>query len=174
MDIEFGSLDEYGHYINTKYPNVRFVFEIHYTRDEYKFLTEHFFDETDFSQTQFSSAYFHAYFDNHPSQRLLFLMLLTGFIRYEYLNDENTSNFFSNFLKNCLYNEVANIQTFRGNLINYFFKFMGDSQFDVQGLYLYATQTEKVSLKLEEAGHHQFLNTFILHAGGISDKDLHT
>jgi len=45
MDMEFKSLDEYGHYINTTYPNVRFVFEIHYTRDEYKFLTEHFFDE---------------------------------------------------------------------------------------------------------------------------------
>ena len=171
--MQFKSLDEYGHYINIEYPNVRFVFEIHYTRDNYIFLKEHFFDETDFNQTQFSSDYFQVYFRNHPTHRLLFLMMLAGFIRYEYLNDENGSNFFSNFLKNCLYNETANIQTFRGNLINYFFKFMGDRQFDVQGLYLYTTQTGKVSLKLEEAGHNKFLNSFILHAGGISERDLH-
>ncbi len=172
MDIEFNSLDEYGDYINTNYPNVRFVFEIHYTRDEYEFLKEHFFDETDFKDTQFSSKFFTEYFNNHPLHRLPFLILLTGFIRYEYLNDKNGANFFSNFLRNCLYNEISDIQKFRNNLINYFFRFMGKRQFDVQGLYLYCTQTATVSLNLEEAGHNKFLNTFILHAGGISYKDL--
>ncbi len=171
-NIKYNSLDEYGKYIEAEYSNVRFVFEIHYTRDDYTFLKEHFFDETDFNQTQFSSDYFQVYFKNHPTHRLLFLMMLTGFIRYEYLNDENGSNFFSNFLKNCLYNETTNIQTFRNNLINYFFKFMGNRQFETQGLYLYGTQTDKVSLKLEEAGHNKFLNSFILHAGGISERDL--
>ncbi len=172
-NMKYNSLDEYGKYIEAEYGNVRFLFEIHYTRDDYTFLKEHFFDETDFNQTQFSSDYFQVYFKNHPTHRLLFLMMLTGFIRYEYLNDENGSNFFSNFLKNCLYNETTNIQTFRNNLINYFFKFMGNRQFETQGLYLYGTQTDKVSLKLEEAGHNKFLNSFILHAGGISERDLH-
>jgi len=172
VNMNYNSLDEYGYYINNEYPNVRFIFEIHYTRDDYIFLKEHFFDESDFNQTEFSSDYFQSYFKNHPSHRLLFLMMLTGFIRYEYLNDENGSNFFSNFLKNCLYNEAANIQTFRNNLINYFFKFMGNRQFETQGLYLYGTQTDSVSLKLEEAGHNKFLNSFILHAGGISERDL--
>ena len=172
VNMNYNSLDEYGYYINNEYPNVRFIFEIHYTRDDYIFLKEHFFDESDFNQTEFSSDYFQSYFKNHPSHRLLFLMMLTGFIRYEYLNDENGSNFFPNFLKNCLYNEAANIQTFRNNLINYFFKFMGNRQFETQGLYLYGTQTDSVSLKLEEAGHNKFLNSFILHAGGISERDL--
>jgi len=171
---EYNSLNEYGDYIASHYNNVRFVFEIHYTRDDYTFLKEHFFDETDFNQTQFSSNYFQVYFKNHPSHRLLFLMMLTGFIRYEYLNVENGSNFFPNFLKNCLYNEVANVQTFRNNLINYFFKFMGNNKLEVQGLYLYGIQTDMVSLKLEEAGHNKFLNSFILHAGGVSEKDLPT
>jgi len=174
MNIKYNSLDEYGQYINIEYPNVHFVFEIHYTRDDYTFLKEHFFDETDFSQTQLSLKYFQVYFKNNPTHRILFLMMLTGFIRYEYLNDENGSNFFSNFLTNCLYNEFTNIQTFRSSLVNYFFRFMGDRQFETQGLYIYETQTDTVSLKLEEAGHNKFLNSFILHAGGISEKDLPT
>ena len=173
-NMKYNSLDEYGHYINIEYSNVHFVFEIHYTRDDYIFLKKQFFNESDFSQVQITLKYFQSYFKSHPTHRILFLMMLTGFIRYEYLNDENRSNFFSNFLINCLHNEITNTQTFRNSLVNYFFRFMGDIRFETQGLYLYGTQTDKVRLKLEEAGSHKFLNSFILHAGGISEKDLPT
>jgi len=43
---------------------------------------------------------------------------------------------------------------------------------NVEGLYIYDTQTSSVSLKLEDAGKHKYLNSFIFHSGGISEQDL--
>ena len=170
--IEFESLDEYGQYITDEYPNVRFVFEIHFTRADYTFLKEHF-KKMELSSSNLSLIFFKNYFKKHPTHRLLFLMLLTGFIRYEYLNSENSSNFFNNFMVNGLQNDLTSDQTFRQVLINYFFRWRGGSEFKTEGLYLYDTQTSQVSLKLEEAGHNQYLNSFILHAGGVAEIDLH-
>lgn len=166
------TLNEISKKILREYPNIRFLFEIDFTKDDYLLLKECFLTESLLSRDIITKGYFQRYFRNYSSHRIPFLLLVVGFIRYEYLNCENPGNFFSNFLLNALKNKITSPNDFRQELIDYFFRWRGSDLFEKEGLYIYETQTQGVSLKLEDAGKNRFLNSFILHSGGISEKDL--
>jgi len=167
-----GSLEEIGIKINKQYRNIRFLFEIDFSKDDYSLLKELFQKKYSFNDTYFKDDFFSRYFRNYPTFRIPFLILLTGFIRYEYLNDENQANFFDNFLKHVLQNKKADAKDFRRALIDYFFRWRGKKEYKEEGLYIYDLQTSSVSLKLEESGRNKYLNSFLFHSGGVSEKDL--
>ena len=172
INNDIQALNELGIQIYKKYPNVRFLFEIDFSKDDYLFIKQLFQKDSQFKNTYFQDGFFIRYFRNNKNNRIPFLILLVGFIRYEYLNNENQSNFFDNFLKNIIKNENADAKDFRKSIIDYFFKWRGNKIHEEQGLYIYETQTSEVSLKLENAGKHKYLNSFIFHSGGISEQDL--
>ena len=169
---ESQTLDEIGIYINKNYRNIRFLFEIEFSKDDYLKIKKLFEKENKFKNTYFKNNFFLTYFRNHNYHRIPFLILLIGFIRYEYLNNLNQANFFNNFLRNILKNNKANAQDFRKALIDYFFRWRGKKKYDKRGLYIYDIQTSDVSLKLEDSGKNKYLNSFIFHSGGISEQDL--
>jgi len=166
------TLNELGIQIYKKYPNIRFLFEIDFSKDDYLYIKQLFQNDFYLKDTYFIDDFFLRYFRNNKNHRIPFLILLIGFIRYEYLNDENQANFFNNFLKNILLNKKADAKDFRKAIVDYFFRWRGNKIHKEEGLYIYETQTSGVSLKLEDAGKHKYLNSFIFHSGGISEQDL--
>lgn len=150
-------LNELGIQIYKKYPNVRFLFEIDFSKDDCLYIKQLFQEDYQIKDTYFKDNFFIRYFRNKKNYRIPFLILLIGFIRYEYLNNKN---------------QKANAIDFRKSIIDYFFKWRGNKIHEEQGLYIYETQTSVVSLKLEDAGTHKYLNSFIFHSGGISEQDL--
>ena len=76
-----------------------------------------------------------------------FLLLIIGFVRYEYLDANNGSNFFQNFLSNILLNKCAKELDFRKQIIEYFFKWRGISSLEEEGLYIFSLQNKGISLK---------------------------
>ena len=172
VDKNINSLEEIGNKIIQKYPNVRFLFEINFSRDDYLHIKRLFQQDTQIKNTDFKKDFFKKYFHKKRNYRISFLILIAGFIRYEYLNSENQSNFFNNFLRNILKNQKAHTNNFREALIEYLFRWRGNRNLEKDGLYIYDTQTSKVSLELEEAGEHKYLNSLIFHSGGVSEQDL--
>jgi len=166
------TLDSLGQYIINKYRNIRFLFEIDFSKDDYVEIKKLFQKETQLQDTYFKDDLFIRYFKSYTNYRIPFLLLIIGFIRYEYLNDENQANFFDNFLKHILQNHQANVIDFRKSLIDYFFRWRGNKEFDEDGLYIYDMQTSNVSLRLEDSGKNKYLNSFIFHSGGVSEQDL--
>ncbi len=166
------TLNQLGIQIYQEYPNVRFLFEIDFSKADYLYIKQLFQKDYQIKDTYFQDDFFIRYFRNNINYRIPFLILLVGFIRYEYLNNENQANFFDNILKNIIKNQKADSIDFRKSIINYFFRWRGNKIHDEQGLYIYETQTSGVSLKLEDAGTHKYLNSFIFHSGGISEQDL--
>jgi len=166
------TLDEIGKHIYKLYPNIRFLFEIDFSKDDYLLIKELFQKEYLFQDTYFKDDFFLRYFRNNTNNRLPFLILLIGFIRYEYLNSNNQGNFFENFLRNIIQNYKADSKDFRVSLINYFFRWRGKKEYKENGLYIYDMQTSEVSLKLEDSGKNKYLNSFIFHSGGVSEQDL--
>jgi len=172
FDKDITSLEDLGLKIDKKYPNIRFLFEIDFSKDDYLCIKQLFQEGYQLKNTYFKNDFFIRYFRNNKRHRIPFLILLIGFVRYEYLNDENQANFFNNFLRNILKNNKANAQDFRKALIDYFFRWRGKKKYDKRGLYIYDIQTSDVSLKLEDSGKNKYLNSFIFHSGGISEQDL--
>jgi len=166
------SLETLGVYIYKKHPNIRFLFEIDFSKDDYIYLKKLFQKEEEITSTDFKNNFFLSYFTKNSNFRIPFLILIIGFIRYEYLNSENKANFFKNFLRNILQNNNAEEQSFRNDLINYFFRWRGKRAHEEEGLYIYDTQTSNVSIKLENNETHKYLNSFIFHSGGVSEQDL--
>ena len=166
------TLNELGILIYQKYPNVRFLFEIDFSKDDYLYIKQLFQEDYPIKDTYFKDLFFIQYFTNNINYRIPFLILLIGFIRYEYLNEKNQANFFDNILKNIINNQKADSEDFRKSIIDYFFQWRGNRIHNEEGLYIYDTQTSSVSLKLEDAGKHKYLNSFIFHSGGISEQDL--
>lgn len=166
------TLDEIGIHINKYYPNIRFLFEIDFSKDDYIQIKKLFQQEYTLQNTYFKDDFFIKYFRNNTNHRIPFLVLLVGFVRYEYLNNENQANFFDNFLKHILQNDKADAKDFRKSLIDYFFRWRGKKKYDEKGLYIYDIQTSEVSLKLEDGGKNKYLNSFIFHSGGVSEQDL--
>jgi len=167
------TLSEIGIHINRHYPNIRFLFEIDFSKDDYVEIKKLFQEENQLQDTYFKDDLFITYFKNNTNKRIPFLLLLVGFIRYEYLNNKNKANFFDNFLKHTLKNDKADAKDFRKSLIDYFFRWRGKKEFEEEGLYIYDIQTSpEVSLKLEESGKNKYLNSFIFHSGGVSEQDL--
>ncbi len=166
------TLDKLGISIYQKYSNIRFLFEIDFSKDDYLYIKKLFQEDYQIQNTYFKNNFFNTYFKNNKNYRLPFLILLAGFIRYEYLNDENQANFFENFLRHILKNKKADNIDFRNSIINYFFKWRGLKICEKRGLYIYEIQTSGVSIKLEETGKHKYLNSFIFHSGGVSELDL--
>lgn len=172
VDRSIQTLNELGVQIYQKYSNVRFLFEIDFSKDDYLYIKQLFQDDYQVKDAYFQEDFLIKYFRNNTNNRMPFLILLVGFIRYEYLNEENQANFFDNILKNILNNQKADAKDFRKSIIDYFFKWRGNKIHNEEGLYIYDTQTSSVSLKLEDAGKHKYLNSFIFHSGGISEQDL--
>lgn len=172
INNDIQGLNELGIQIYQKYRNVRFLFEIDFSKDDYLHIKQLFQEDYQMKNTYFQDDFFIRYFRNNTNHRIPFLILLVGFIRYEYLNNENKANFFDNFLKKIIKNQKADAKDFRKSIIDYFFKWRGNKIHEEQGLYIYETQTSGVSLKLEDAGKHKYLNSFIFHSGGISELDL--
>ena len=166
------SLDELGIYINRNYINIRFLFEINFSKGDYIRVKELFQCELLLQDTNFKKEFLLKYFREKPNFRIPFLILIVGFIRYEYLNSENRANFFKNFLTNILKNNKANDLSFRNDLIHYFFRWRGNKAYEEEGLYIYDTQTSGASIKLENNETHKYLNSFIFHSGGVSEHDL--
>ncbi len=166
------TLDTLGQYIIQKYRNIRFIFEINFSKGDYTRVKELFQDELILQNTDFKKEFLLKYFRENPNFRIPFLILIVGFIRYEYLNSENKANFFKNFLTNVLYNNQAKDLSFRKDLIHYFFRWRGNKVYKEEGLYIYETQTSGVSIKLENNETHKYLNSFIFHSGGVSEHDL--
>ncbi len=172
VSSENQTLNDIGTYIIKKYPNIRFLFEIDFSKDDYEEIKKLFQNEYKFQDTYFKDEFFLNYFTINKTYRIPFLILLVGFIRYDYLNDENQANFFDNFLKHILLNDKADASDFRKKLISYFFRWRGKKDYNERGLYIYDTQTSDVSLKLEDSGKNKYLNSFIFHSGGVSEQDL--
>jgi len=166
------TLDNIGIYINQNYRNIRFLFEIDFSKDDYLEIKRLFQKESRVAETDFKNSFFLNYFIENSNLRIPFLILVIGFIRYEYLNSENKANFFKNFLKNILHNNNAKVESFRQDLINYFFRWRGNKEYKEKGLYIYDIQTSNVSIKLENNETHKYLNSFIFHSGGVSEQDL--
>lgn len=171
MYNNFRNLKEVGVFLENKYSNIRFLFEIDFSRDDYIFFKTLFQNDVLIISSRFEKDFFCSYFRNHPHHRLPFLLLIIGFVRYEYLDAKNSANFFHNFLENILCNKIATGDDFRNALINYFFKWKGISSFETEGLYIFEIQTNGVSLKLKDCGKNKYLNTFLFHAGCICDND---
>jgi len=116
------TLNELGIQIYQKYPNVRFLFEIDFSKDNYLYIKQLFQEDYPVKDTYFQDLFFIKYFKNNINYRIPFLILLIGFIRYEYLNEKNQANFFNNILKNIINNQKADAKDFRKSIIDYFFK----------------------------------------------------
>jgi hypothetical protein len=172
INKDIQTLNELGIKIYQEYPNIRFLFEIDFSKDDYLYIKQLFQNALQLKDTYFIDDFFLRYFRNNKNHRIPFLILLVGFIRYEYLNDENQANFFNNFLRNILQNKKADANDFRKAIVDYFFRWRGNKIHKEEGLYIYETQTSGVSLKLEDAGRHKYLNSFIFHSGGVSEQDL--
>jgi len=148
INNDIQTLNELGIQIYQKYRNVRFLFEIDFSKDDYLHIKQLFQEDYQLTNIYFQDDFFIRYFRNNTNHRIPFLILLVGFIRYEYLNNENKANFFDNILKNIIKNQEADAKDFRKSIIDYFFKWRGNKIHDEQGLYIYETQTSGVSLKL--------------------------
>lgn len=165
------TLSNIGKVLENKYSNIRFLFQIDFSKDDYLFLKQLFQKDILLQTTNFKSDFFYSYFKNHPFNRMPFLLLIIGFFRYEYLDANNSSNFFSNFLENILQNKVANAIDFRNQIIDYFFKWKGISSLEEEGLYIFSLQNKGASLKLKDCGKQKYLNSFLYHSGSICDND---
>lgn len=165
------TLSEIGRACEERYSNIRFLFEIDFSKDDYMILKKLFQNDVLLQTTYFDKNFFYDYFKNRPFNRVPFLLLIIGFVRYEYLDAKNGSNFFSNFLENILNNEKANVLDFRNQIIDYFFKWRGISSLEEEGLYIFSLQNRGVSLKLKNCGKQKYLNSFLYHAGSICNND---
>ena len=165
------TLSEIGRAYEERYSNIRFLFEIDFSKDDYMILKKLFQNDVLLQTTYFDKNFFYDYFKNRPFNRVPFLLLIIGFVRYEYLDAKNGSNFFSNFLENILNNEKANVLDFRNQIIDYFFKWRGISSLEEEGLYIFSLQNRGVSLKLKNCGKQKYLNSFLYHAGSICNND---
>ena len=134
-------------------------------------LKELFQKDVLLQSTYFEKDFFFSYFKNHPNYRVPFLLLIIGFVRYEYLDANNGSNFFQNFLENILNNKKAEAIDFRNQIIDYFFKWRGISSLEEEGLYIFSLQNKGVSLKLKDCGKQKYINSFLYHAGCICNND---
>lgn len=172
VDKDKKILDDIGKHLVSSYRNVRFLFEIDFSKDNYLEIKKLFQEEYLLKDTYFKDNFFLTYFTKYSNYRIPFLLLIIGFVRYEYLNSENQANFFDNFLKHILKNHKADARDFRKSLIDYFFRWRGKREYEERGLYIYDMQTSEVSLKLEDSGRHKYLNSFIFHSGGVSEQDL--
>ena len=117
------TIDDIGILINKTYPNIRFLFEIDFTKDDYVIIKDLFLSTTLIHDDYIVKGYFHRYFRNYRLHRIPFLLLVIGFIRFNYLDNENPANFFSNFVRNILGNENTSISQlaifFEGRLDKY-------------------------------------------------------
>jgi hypothetical protein len=169
--LENMTLNDIGKAYEERYSNIRFLFEIDFLEDDYMILKELFQKDVLLQSTYFEKDFFFSYFKNHPNYRVPFLLLIIGFVRYEYLDANNGSNFFSNFLENILNNQKAKVFDFRNQIIDYFFKWRGISTLEEEGLYIFSLQNKGVSLKLNNCGKHKYINSFLYHAGCICNND---
>ena len=165
------NLSNIGKTLEEEYSNIRFLFEIDFSEDDYSYLKRLFQNDVSLQTTCFDKNFFYSYFKNRPFNRIPFLLLIIGFVRYEYLDAKNGSNFFSNFLENILNNEKAKVLDFRNQIIDYFFKWRGISSLEEEGLYIFSLQNKGVSLKLKNCGKQKYLNSFLYHAGSICNND---
>lgn len=165
------TLNDIGKAYEERYSNIRFLFEIDFSEDDYMILKELFQKDVLLQSTYFEKDFFFSYFKNHPNYRVPFLLLILGFVRYEYLDANNGSNFFSNFLENILNNQKAKVFDFRNQIIDYFFKWRGISTLEEEGLYIFSLQNKGVSLKLNNSGKHKYINSFLYHAGCICNNN---
>ncbi|MDR2081938.1 MAG: hypothetical protein LBP54_08680, partial [Campylobacteraceae bacterium] len=154
--------------IANKYPHVKFLFEINFSKEDYLYIKNLFCQEK-IKNAFFERGYLRDYFNENKGHRLPFLILIAGFIRYEYLNEENHKNFYKNFLK-TLDNGNAQASDFFRELVDSFFK--RSSKEEAEGLFIYEHKLEKASLPLESAGDLKYLNSLIFHSGGICEKYL--
>ncbi|MEV9525745.1 hypothetical protein [Aliarcobacter butzleri] len=164
-------LNNIGKILEEKYSNIRFLFQIDFSEDDYSNLKKLFQNDVLLQTTYFDKNFFFSYFKTRPFNRIPFLLLIIGFVRYEYLDAKNGSNFFSNFLENILNNEKAKVLDFRNQIIDYFFKWRGISSLEEEGLYIFSLQNKGVSLKLKNCGKQKYLNSFLYHAGSICNND---
>ncbi|MCG3675707.1 hypothetical protein [Aliarcobacter butzleri] len=169
--LENMTLNEIGKAYEERYSNIRFLFQIDFSEDDYYILKKLFQNDVLMQTTYFDKDFFSSYFRNHPFYRVPFLLLIIGFVRYEYLDANNGSNFFQNFLSNILLNKCAKELDFRKQIIEYFFKWRGISSLEEEGLYIFSLQNKGVSLKLNNCGKHKYLNSFLYHAGSICNND---
>lgn len=170
MISKFEELDDIGKYVEEKYNSIRFLFEIYYTKDDYLKIKVLFQRKEQLKSSFFEEDFLTNYFRRYPFQRLPFLLLIVGFIRYEYLDDNNSSSFFANFLKNILENSNAKDSDFRKEIINCFFKFKGVSKSKESGLYIFPKQLD-CSLKLSNLGKNKYIDSFLFHSGCVCDND---
>jgi hypothetical protein len=166
------TLCDIGEKIDKQYPNIKFLFEINFSKEDYIYIKKLFQQDKNLKNTYFEHGSLRRYFRNYQKYRLPFLILIAGFIRYEYLNDENHDNFYENFLKNAITNANNEVlgNELREEFVDCFFK--RDSNSEAEGLFLREHELCRVSLPLENTGTHKFLNSFIFHSGGICEKDL--
>lgn len=169
--LENMTLSEIGRAYEERYSNIRFLFEIDFSEDDYMILKKLFQKDVLLQSTYFEKDFFFSYFKNRPFNRVPFLLLIIGFVRYEYLDANNSSNFFSNFLENILNNQKAKVFDFRNQIIDYFFKWRGISTLEEEGLYIFSLQNKGVSLKLNNCGKHKYINSFLYHAGCICNNN---
>lgn len=171
LTIDNSILSDIGKTLEEEYSNIRFLFQIDFSEDDYSNLKKLFQNDVLLQTTYFDKNFFFSYFKNRPFNRIPFLLLIIGFVRYEYLDAKNGSNFFQNFLSNILINNYAKELDFRKQIIEYFFKWRGISSVEEEGLYIFSLQNKGVSLKLKDCGRQKYLNSFLYHAGGICNND---
>ncbi|MDZ7818554.1 MAG: hypothetical protein U5K55_08020 [Aliarcobacter sp.] len=170
--LENMTLNDIGKAYEERYSNIRFLFEIDFLEDDYMILKELFQKDVLLQSTYFEKDFFlFLIFKNYPNYRVPFLLLIIGFVRYEYLDANNGSNFFLTFLENILNNQKAKVFDFRNQIIDYFFKWRGISTLEEEGLYIFSLQNKGVSLKLNNCGKHKYINSFLYHAGCICNND---
>lgn len=169
--IEGSTLSDIGKGLEEKYSNIRFLFQIDFSENDYYILKKLFQNDVLIQSTYFDKNFFFSYFKNRPFYRVPFLLLIIGFARYEYLDAKNGSNFFQNFLENILNNKKAEAIDFRNQIIDYFFKWRGISSLEEEGLYIFSLQNKGVSLKLKDCGKQKYINSFLYHAGCICNND---
>ena len=104
--IEGSTLSDIGKGLEEKYSNIRFLFQIDFSENDYYILKKLFQNDVLIQATYFDKNFFFSYFKNRPFYRVPFLLLIIGFARYEYLDAKNGSNFFQNFLENILNNST--------------------------------------------------------------------
>lgn len=150
--------------------NIRYLFDIDFDEEDYDYLVDMFDNHTGLSKAIFEEKYINRHFQYNPQQRIFFLILLVGYIRYGGESIDDTYEFWTKFQNNVLKNHTDK-EKFRTSLINYFFRYMGDTSKPLSGLYVDSAQT-KLSLQLESKGDARYVNSLIFHAGTIIKNDM--
>jgi hypothetical protein len=76
------TLNDIGKAYEERYSNIRFLFEIDFSEDDYMILKELFQKDVLLQSTYFEKDFFFSYFKNHLNYRVPFLLLIIGFVRY--------------------------------------------------------------------------------------------